>query len=182
MTATRDTANPLLRELERVHDTLRRDLRTCRDLADAALAGVPTAHLRDALDQLGDRSPLFQLKVNCLRYCELVHAHHGAEDASLFPAVRASAPELGAVIDRLEADHRLVSDLLDQVEVAAAQLDDVETATARQLLADTLAALSRHLLEHLDVEEEALAPVFMTWQSWPPNDLPPSTDDIRKVS
>jgi hemerythrin superfamily protein len=182
MTATRDTANPLLRELERVHDTLRRDLRTCRDLADAALAGVPTAHLRDALDQLGGRSPLFQLKVNCLRYCELVHAHHGAEDASLFPAVRASAPELGAVIDRLEADHRLVSGLLDEIEEAAGTLDDVGSTAARQRLADTLTALSRHLLEHLDVEEEALAPVFMTWQSWPPNDLPPSTDDIRKVS
>lgn len=182
MTATRATSNPLLRELERVHDTLRRDLRTCRDLADAALAGVPTAHLRDALDQLGAHSPLFQLKVNCLRYCELVHAHHGAEDASLFPAVRASAPELGAVIDRLEADHRLVSDLLDRIEAAAAQLDDVEAATARERLADALTTLSRHLIEHLDVEEEALAPVFMTWQTWPPNDLPPRTDDIRRAS
>jgi hypothetical protein len=171
MTATPDTANPLLEELQRVHDTLRRDLRTCRDLADAALAGVPTAHLRDRLDQLGARSPLFQLKLNCLRYCELVHAHHGAEDASLFPAVRASAPHLGAVVDRLEADHRLVSEHLDQVEAAAAQLDDVETSTARQRLADALTALSRHLLEHLHVEEQALAPVFMTWRSWPPTNL-----------
>jgi hemerythrin superfamily protein len=182
MTTARDTANPLLQELLRVHDTLRRDLRTCRDLADAALAGASTAHLRDTLDQLGARSPLFQLKVNCLRYCELVHAHHGAEDVSLFPAVRASAPELGAVVDRLEADHRLVSDLLDQVEVAVAQLHDAEATAARQRLADVLTALSRHLLEHLDVEEEALAPVFMTWQSWPPNNLPRRPDGTATVA
>jgi iron-sulfur cluster repair protein YtfE (RIC family) len=168
MTTTRDTASPLLRELERVHDMLRRDLRTCRDLADAAMTGVPAVHLRDTLGQLASRGPLFQLKVNCLRYCELVHAHHGGEDESLFPAVRASAPHLGAVVDRLEADHRLVSDLLDQVEFAAAQLDDVEAITSRKRLADALTALSRHLLEHLDVEEEALAPVLRAWQGWPP--------------
>jgi hypothetical protein len=168
MTATPNTANPLLRELQRVHDTLRRDLRTCRDLADAALAGAATGHMRDTLDRLGARSPLFQLKVNCLRYCEFVHAHHGAEDASLFPAVRRSAPHLGAVIDRLEADHRLVSGLLDEIEEAAGTLDDVGSTAARQRLADALAALSRHLLEHLDVEENALAPVFLTWQGWPP--------------
>lgn len=146
---------------------LRRDLRTCRDLAEAALTGAPTAHLRDTLDGLGARSPLFQLKLNCLRYCQFVHAHHGTEDAALFPAVRASAPQLGAVIDRLEADHRRVSDLLDQIEAAAGRLD-VEAA-ARRRLADALTELSRHLLEHLDVEEEALAPVFLTWRHWPPN-------------
>jgi hypothetical protein len=28
--------------------------------------------------------------------------------------------------------------------------------------------LSRHLLEHLDAEEAALGPVFLTWQGWPP--------------
>ncbi|HST81294.1 MAG TPA: hemerythrin domain-containing protein [Kineosporiaceae bacterium] len=110
-------------------------------------------HLRDALDQLGARSPLFQLKLNCLRYCELVHAHHGAEDRSLFPAVRASAPELSAVIDRLEADHRVVADLLDQIEAIAPQLDSAETTAARERLAAALTALSGDLLEHLDVEE-----------------------------
>lgn len=168
MTASPNTANPLLRELQRVHDTLRRDLRTCRDLAAAALAGADTTHLRDALGHLGARGPLFQLKVNCLRYCAFVHAHHGAEDASLFPEVRRSAPHLGAVIDRLEADHRRVSDLLDEIEAAAGALDDAGTTTARQRLADALTTLSRHLLEHLDVEENALAPVFLTWQGWPP--------------
>jgi hypothetical protein len=226
MTATPDTANPLLQELERVHTMLRRDLQICRDLADAALGGVPAADLQAALDQLSSRSLLFQLKVNCLRYCQFVHAHHGAEDTLLFPAVRASAPELGPVIDRLEADHRLVSDLLDQIELTASHLDNAaetstlhspetstlhgtragtpddagantlhgaeasqlnsaeartlhgteesprdnaESSPARQRLADALSTLSRHLLEHLDVEEATLGPVFMTWQTWPPN-------------
>ena len=167
MTATPDVTNPLLRELRWVHDMLRRDLRSCRELADAASAGAPAAHLRDDLERLASRSPLFQLKVNCLRYCQLVHAHHGAEDVALFPAVRRSAPDLGAVVDRLEADHRVVSDLLDEVEAAARQLDGANSAHARTRLVDALTTLSSHLLDHLDREEEALAPVLLTWTHWP---------------
>lgn len=164
MTATPEVTNPLLRELKWVHDMLRRDLRTCRALADAASAGAPAARLRDELGRLASRGPLFQLKVNCLGYCRLVHAHHGGEDAALFPAVRRGAPQLGAVVDRLEADHRIVSDLLDEVEAAASQLDD---AGARTRLVDALTELSAQLLDHLDREEEVLAPVLLTWAHWP---------------
>lgn len=164
MTATPEVTNPLLRELKWVHDMLRRDLRTCRALADAASAGAPAARLRDELGRLASRGPLFQLKVNCLGYCRLVHAHHGGEDAALFPAVRRGAPQLGAVVDRLEADHRIVSDLLDEVEAAARRLDD---AGARTRLVEALTELSAQLLDHLDREEEALAPVLLTWAHWP---------------
>src|SRR5688572_7630284 len=66
MTTTPEVTNPLLAELRRVHDMLRRDLRTCGALADAATAGAPTDQLRDELGRLASRSPLFQLKVNCL--------------------------------------------------------------------------------------------------------------------
>jgi hypothetical protein len=58
---------------------------------------------------------LWRLKVSCLRYCSHVHAHHGAEDVLLFPALRAADPTIGPVVDRLEADHVRVSDLLDVV-------------------------------------------------------------------
>jgi hypothetical protein len=167
MTTTPEITNPLLAELRRVHDMLRRDLRTCGALADAAMAGAPTDQLRDELGRLASRSPLFQLKVNCLRYCQLVHAHHGGEDVVLFPAVRRSAPHLSAVVDRLEADHRVVSDLLDEVEAAAHQLDAAASAAARTRLVGALNGLSAHLLDHLDREEEALAPVLLTWASWP---------------
>lgn len=167
MTATPEVTNPLLRELKWVHDMLRRDLRTCRALADAASAGAPAARLRDELGRLASRGPLFQLKVNCLGYCRLVHAHHGGEDAALFPAVRRGAPQLGAVVDRLEADHRIVSDLLDEVEAAAHHLHDAHSTNARTRLVEALTGLSAHLLAHLTREEDALAPVLLTWEHWP---------------
>lgn len=164
---TRESTSPLVQQLQAVHETLRRDLRTCAALAEAALAGAPAAEIREGLRHLTVGSPLFRLKVSCLSYCELVHAHHGAEDVELFPAVRRAAPHLNAVVDRLEADHRAVSDLLDQVEELASGLDQ---DGSRQRLSDALAALSPRLLEHLDIEEDVLAPVLESWDGWPPTE------------
>lgn len=181
MTHPVDTSHPLVQELVRVHDMLRRDLRTCRELADAAVAGAPAAALRESMDQLAVRGPLFQLRTHCLGYCRLVHAHHSGEDLALFPAVRRGAPQLAAVLDRLESDHRVVSQLLDDIEAAVLLLDDdTATYTARAQLSAALAALSDHLLEHLDAEEVALAPVLQTWKHWPGGtDEPPimTSDD-----
>lgn len=159
--------NPLVQELERVHEMLRRDLRACQDLAAATGAGAAPEDLRHAVGQLARRSPHLRLGVDCLRYCRLVHAHHGGEDTRLFPIVRRDAPQLAGVVDRLEADHRTVSGLLDAVESAAGELDGADPDEARRRLAGTLDALSRHLLEHLEVEERALRPVLLTYDAWP---------------
>ena len=103
--------------------------------------------------------------MNCLRYCAFVHEHHTNEDVALFPAVRRSAPQLGATVDRLESDHRVVAGLLDEIEAAARDLDGA--AAARGRLVEALGTLSAHLLEHLAFEEEALAPVLASWKAWP---------------
>jgi Hemerythrin HHE cation binding domain len=61
----------------------------------------------------------------------------------------------------------VVSDLLDAVEAAAHQLDGQDPADARTRLTRALATLSRHLVEHLEVEERVLRPVLMSWEQWP---------------
>jgi hypothetical protein len=43
------------------------------------------------------------------------------KDADLFRSVRRSAPDYRAIVDQLQAEHQVVSDLLDQVEGAAAR-------------------------------------------------------------
>lgn len=161
------TEPPLLAELRWVHDMLRRDLATVRRLADDAAAGAAVTDLQHGVRRLQSGGPLFQLKVNCLSYCQVVHHHHELESAMLFPAVREAAPHLRQTVDRLEADHRRVADLLDQVDGAARTLGG-DDATVRATLVAALRTLSDHLLEHLAVEEEALAPVLSTWQHWPP--------------
>lgn len=153
-------------ELKWVHGLLRRDLATCQHLATEAGAGAPVAELRQAIERLHSQGPLFQLRVNCIRYCQLVHHHHGLEDAALFPAVRRSAPHLGTAVDRLEADHHKISALLDEVEASAHDLQEGRDDPARSRLVAGLRALATDLLEHLDYEEATLGPVLSTGGFW----------------
>jgi hypothetical protein len=167
MTSTGEARNVLLEELRWVHNVLRGELEVCRDLAVHVRGGAPPDEVRARLEALQARGPLWLLRINCLRYCQFVHGHHGHEDILLFPAVRSYAPELSGVVDKLEADHRQVSDLLDIVEDAARRLGTADEAAARDSVAGALENLSEHLLEHLAYEEVALAPVLVAWDHWP---------------
>jgi iron-sulfur cluster repair protein YtfE (RIC family) len=155
----------LLEELRWVHDHLRRDLATLRRLSSQVDQGATSGAVAQALQQLKAKGPLWQLKVNCLTYCRFVHGHHGNEDVNLFPAVKKAEPALRKAVDRLAADHRRVSDLLDEIEAAARFLNE-ETAT-RTRMTSALEALSQHLLEHLAFEEKTLGPVLARWNRWP---------------
>jgi hypothetical protein len=150
----------IFEELLWVHSIIRRDLATVEQLAADVGDGLSGEAVEDALGELKTRGPLWQLKVNCLRYCRHVHAHHGAEDVLLFPTLRAANPSIGPVVDRLEADHARVSDLLDVVEAAARALTDTNGDDARRRVIDGLRDLHVHLLEHLDYEESYAGPTM----------------------
>ncbi len=149
-----ERADGLFGELLWVHGMIRRDLETVRELAAAVTNGMPAGELQAQLDELKTNGPLWKLKVNCLHYCRFVHSHHGAEDAMLFPALRSANPDLGPAVDRLEADHRRVAELLDEVESAAGELS--ADAATRARVAAGLDELAEHLLEHLDFEERSI--------------------------
>jgi len=140
----------LLTQLRWVHDMLRRDLATVRQLAVRVADGASPQEVEVGLRTLQSRGPLFQLRVNCLSYCQILHSHHWHEDLMLFPAVRRLAPQLSDTVDQLEADHRVVSTLLDTIAELAQDLDRDET---RRALVDALTTLSAHLLQHIEFEE-----------------------------
>jgi hypothetical protein len=148
----------LFQELLWVHGAIRRDLISVEELAAEVLAGLPAEEARERVEELKTNGPLWRLKVNCLRYCRFVHSHHNAEDALFFPTLRAANPGLAPVVDKLEADHRTVSDLLDEVEVAAGGLDGDDASRAR--LTDGLTELAAELLVHLDFEEREAGPTI----------------------
>ena len=161
MEAPRETeqGKALFEELLWVHGAIRRDLAVVEELAAEVLDGLPAEEARERIAELQTNGPLWQLKVNCLRYCRFVHMHHNAEDTLFFPSLRAANPDVDPVIDRLEADHRTVSDLLDEVEAAAAGVDGEDPAP-RMRLADGLRALARELPAHLDYEELEAGPTI----------------------
>ena len=155
------------RQLKLIHQMLRSDLAVCRELAGDVASGAPAAEITGRIAALQTRSPIWTLRVDCLYHCRVVHAHHGHEDAAMFPALRRSNPELSAVVDRLEADHRAISDLLDDVEELARHLDDSAAPPARERLVDALQRLEDDLLAHLAYEEELIASTMRAWEQWP---------------
>lgn len=163
--AETEQGKALYQELLWVHGAIRRDLATVEVLASEVAAGLPAGEVRERVEDLKTGGPLWQLKVNCLRYCRFVHMHHNAEDSLFFPRLREADPEIGPVVDKLEADHRLVSDLLDEVEGSAAALD--RDAEARDRLANALERLASSLLEHLDYEEESAGPTIRSLERHP---------------
>jgi Hemerythrin HHE cation binding domain len=156
----------LVAELKWVHGMIRRDLETVRWLADELENGLPGQAAAETVGDLAIGSALWQLKINCLQYCRFVHAHHHAESALLFPLLRESNPALGPVVDKLEADHARVSDLLDEVSAAAAALAGREDAGVRKRLIVALAELADDLLAHLQYEEDNISATLRTWTSW----------------
>ena len=159
MSAETAQGRALFEELLWVHRVLRRDLDTVERLARAVVDGMSGDALASELHDLKVSGPLWQLKVNCLHYCRFVHSHHRAEDVLLFPTLRAADASIGPVVDRLEADHRRVSDLLDAVEAAAVRLT-AEADDAREAVVLALEELHGHLLDHLDYEEQHGGPVM----------------------
>lgn len=159
----------LVQELLWVHGIIRRDLETVRRLAAEVMAGAPPEEITVEVRRLESNSPLWQMKVNCLYYCRLVHHHHTNEDQLLFPVLRRSNPALNPVVDRLEADHRRVADFCDEVTATARELARTDTIDGRKRIVAALDGLSDHLLAHLSYEEEQISPTLRTWSSWPPN-------------
>jgi hypothetical protein len=156
----------LLAELKWVHSMIRQDLETVSGLAQAVRDGLPPFEIDAAIRSLATNGPLWQLKVNCLRYCHFVESHHRAESIALFPAIRARDPDLGSVVDKLEADHHVVSRHLDDVEAATRALGAAGSVGGRGDLIAALERLSADLLVHLDFEEESLGPTLRTWTRW----------------
>jgi hemerythrin HHE cation binding domain-containing protein len=150
----------MFQELLYIHGAIRHDLQVVERLATGVLDGLPPGQLQAEIRDLQTNGPLWQLKVNCLRYCRFVHLHHHMEDVAFFPRLRATNPAIAPVVDKLEADHRRVSDLLDEVEAAAAALDADDCEASRRRVADALGTLALSLLEHLDFEERSAGPTI----------------------
>ena len=88
---------------------------------------VRTGHLtvgaaRSVVNTMTMRQNNWTLGAYCESYCRIVTGHHTLEDRSVFPHLRRSEPGLGPVLDRLEAEHDVIHDVLEQFDRALVQL------------------------------------------------------------
>jgi hypothetical protein len=97
-----------------LHDGMRNDLALLRRAVAAATRdGAEADAAVAALDDLSFRQPGWSLRTYCAEFCGFVHEHHSVEDAMVFPALLQQQgvkdPELRKVIDKLSADHRVLT-------------------------------------------------------------------------
>ena len=141
--------------LVEVHDALRAELGQVRDLVDQVRKGtVEVGAARSAINQMTIRQNTWTLGTYCQQYCRIVTGHHSLEDEGIFPHLRRSEPALAPVLDRLEEEHHVIHDVLEQVDRAlvglAAHPDDLtQLVEAVDLMTDTL-------LSHFAYEEREL--------------------------
>jgi Hemerythrin HHE cation binding domain len=143
----------LYRALLAIHALIRRELERVEELSAAVLDGLPADGVHEELEALKSNGMLWRFQVSCLRYCSFVHSHHHAEDVEFFDELEQTNPAVAPVVERLRAEHRAVSDYLDDVEAAARALSKDDSVDARRAVADALDVLKGHLLAHLEYEE-----------------------------
>ena len=148
--------------LVEVHDGLRAELSRLRDIVEQVVAGEEQAHrARNAINELTMRQNNWTLGAYCAQYCRFVTGHHTLEDRSVFPHLRRSDPALAPVLDRLEAEHLVIHDVLEQLDDALVGLvSGASGGSATVELQRVVDRLSTTLLDHLSSEEEDLVPAL----------------------
>src|SRR3954452_12763021 len=95
----------LVEELRWIHGILRENLAIISTIVAGIQGGATAEQVQAQVRDFAATSPIWSLRINCLRYCRLVHMHHHGEDSHFFPGLRRVNPDLCLVIDKLEADH-----------------------------------------------------------------------------
>jgi Hemerythrin HHE cation binding domain len=134
----------LSQQLTQVHLALREQLSLLRNEVTEGPGSAAAGDDAIAADLLG----------HCLSLCTAIHTHHSGEDDQLLPALRAAAPELAPVIDKLIEDHALVAGILRRIRelLTPGPAPSSPGALTREL--DGLGAI---LESHFSYEERRLA-------------------------
>ena len=91
---------------------------------------------------------------------KLLHAHHEAEDLTIYPMMVERLPEHVDVISRVNAEHEVVLGTLGAAEEAVAAWRADPSGGSRDAAVAALEAMSPILLEHLDHEESDVVPLI----------------------
>ncbi|MBM6401734.1 LLM class flavin-dependent oxidoreductase [Phycicoccus sonneratiae] len=144
------------RHLLEIHDHLRSELARVRDVVDQVARGMlAVGDARSAVNAMTMRQNQWTLGAYCESYCRIVTGHHTLEDQAVFPHLRWTDPDAAPVIGRLEEEHEVIHDVLDDVDRALVALVSEEPG-ALDRLRHVVDLLTDTLLSHLAYEEREL--------------------------
>ena len=138
-----------------VHDHLRAELGEVRSLVERVVgSALDPGAARSQINVMTMRQQNWSLGAYCQSYCRLLTGHHTLEDAAMLPHLRRSQPELGPVLDRLEAEHHVIHEVLEGLDRALVRY--VEDPSCGDGLQEAVDLLTDTLLSHLSYEEHQL--------------------------
>jgi hemerythrin-like domain-containing protein len=141
--------------LVEVHNHLRQELEQLRDLVEqVAAGGLDLGEARSMINTMTMRQNAWTLGTYCESYCRVVTTHHTIEDVNLFPRLRAADPRLVPVVDRLEAEHHVIAEVLERVDAALVAM--VSRPDGIAAVREAVELLTGTLLSHLAYEEREL--------------------------
>lgn len=147
------------RHLVEVHEHYRGELRELRGLLERVTQGATTpAQARGALNRFAIRANNWTFGGLCQQECMALEEHHLTEDGSVFPYLRHRQPSLQPVLDRLDAEHRVIGDLLEDIDAALIHL--VHHPSEVGPISEAVDLLTDTMLSHFAYEEcELIAPL-----------------------
>jgi iron-sulfur cluster repair protein YtfE (RIC family) len=138
-----------------VHDHLRDELDRVRDLVRQVREGaIDAGGARSAINEMTMRRSDWALGAYCAHYCRFVTGHHMLEDEAVFPHLRAMEAGLEPVIDRLADEHKIIHQVLNDVDQAL--VDHLRNPADFTGLQHAVDVLTDALLSHLAYEEAQL--------------------------
>lgn len=90
----------------------------------------------------------------CASYCRFVTGHHALEDEAVFPYLESAEPGLGPVIGRLTDEHKIIHQVLNDLD--SALVDHLRNPGDFAGLEQAADIFTDALLSHLAYEEAQL--------------------------
>lgn len=99
----------------------------------------------------------------CGRQCAALALHHTIEDHEIFPALAGRSEGLRRVIERLQAEHRVIHELLERLQAHAGEMMREPGAATLARLRESFEALETAIISHFGYEQEELEEALGYW-------------------
>jgi Hemerythrin HHE cation binding domain len=145
------------RRLALFHEMHLRELSHVNRAIGEVFAGNGTAHtLLTTISSMQMVSNMRQFGNLCGGACGMLTGHHTIEDQWVFPALHGRTEGLDKVVERLQAEHLVIHDLIEKLERAAtALITDPGTKTAAEVRAQ-FKRLETFVISHFRYEQTEL--------------------------
>jgi len=151
--------SPLVREFLAVHNMFRTELANMLNFVQELMAG------EQELTGAETQTRVQSLIRAGMWYTQTLHMHHNIETSVMFPRLHQDGLET-AVIDRLNADHDAIAEMIDKFSEAIQNFAAIEP----DVMNNDLRRLAEALRAHLAYEETHVCPLLARYSHWP---LPP---------